>query len=572
MRWWAGAALAAILSAGPVHAEDADPNAATRLLPATANGSLVYRVFVYLENPGDDAARNEAVRREVAVAFPLQSGASFEEMLAEQGVRKVRALPDVASAEYRVYKSPEAGKIWVAVLVKTGTKEEEAAEPSFWSGNLSRHLELMKTDRGFFKLVFNGGAGLFLDNQAWFGKPQDFVATAYSPPNPTFWGELYVEGGLGGVLELWDTPLYLYGSATYLVSTRLGSDVFAPDPTIWGAWEKAYAGLLYAPKGSSFRLDFSLGRQLYEVNNDFLVSPIPGAVNASYRGGSYIGARHAYKNTASLKVLAGDLTAQAFYLQPNELPEGDTDTRYLGANVRWEVPAKLELAAAFMTAVTSIYPYVLPDGATRERKGLMVVNPRLMLSNPLGADGLWLQAEGAYQWNVNFPMSAWAWYGWAGYSAKKAPWTPEVSLRYAVFSGDDPSTPSYNRFDQTLSGKQDYWMQGINFVKVSLNSNLRSWRATARAKPLPGAEIILDYYYLFADTLNNLGAYYKGGQQLTDLRLAQEVMLTASWFATPNLYTSFVASWTTPMAGLRSALGPGTGNWLTIQLAAYWFI
>lgn len=570
MRWWAGAALAAILAAGPVHAEQKDPSAATRLLPATANGSLVYRVYVYLENPGDDEAWNDGLRKKVADAFPLQSGASFEELLADQGVRKVRALPDVATAEYRVYKSPEAGKIWVAVLVRTGKAEKEEP-PSFWSGNLSRHLELMKTDRGFFKLVLNGGAGLFLDDDAWFGKPGQFVAAAYSPPNPTFWGEIYVEPGIGGVLELWDTPLYLYGSATYLVSTRLGSDVFASTPTIWGAWEKAYAGILYAPKESSFRMDFSFGRQLYEVNNDFLVSPIPGAVNASYRGGSYIGARHAYQNTASLKVLAGDLTAQAFYLQPNELPEANTDTQYLGANLRWEIPAKLELAAAFMTALQSTYPYVLPDGVTQERKGLMVVNPRLMLSN-LVTEGLWLQAEGAYQWNVNFPMSAWAWYAWAGYGAKTAPWAPEVSLRYAVFSGDDPATPSYNRYDQTLSGKQDYWMQGMNFVKVSLNSNLRSWRATARAKPLPGAELILDYYYLFADTLNNLGAFYRGGQQLTDLRLAQEVMLTASWFATPNLYASVVASWTTPMAGLRSALGPGAGNWLTIQLAAYWFI
>ena len=565
-----GLILAVLVATGTARAEDADPDASTRLLPSTVNGSLVYRVYVHLENPGDDEARNEAVRRDVSDAFPLQSGASFDELLAEQGVRKVRSLSGVASAEYRVYKSPDAGKIWVAVLVKTGASEEKASF-SFWSGNLSRHLELMKTEQGFFKLILNGGAGLFLDENAWFGKPAQFVAASYAPPNPTFWGEIYVEPGIGGVLELWSTPLYLYGSATYLVSTRLGSDIFAPDPTVWGAWEKAYAGILYAPKGSSFRVDFSFGRQLYEVNNDFLVSPIPGAVNASYRGGSDIGARHAYQNTASLKVLAGDLTAQAFYLQPNELPESSTNTQYLGANVRYQIPGKLELATACMTAVESTYPYVLTDGTTQQRKGLMVVNPRLMLSN-LVTEGLWLQAEGGYQWNVNFPMSAWAWYLWAGYAAKKLSWTPEVSLRYAVFSGDDPSTPSYNRYDQTLSGKQDYWMQGMNFVKVSLNSNLRSWRATARAKPMPGAELILDYYYLFADTLNNLGAFYRGGQQLTDLRLAQEVMFTATWFATPNLYTSFVASWTTPMAGLQSALGPGTGNWLTIQLAAYWFI
>ncbi len=573
IRRWSGLALAALLVAGPGRADsgDPDPNAATRLLPATANGSLVYRVYVHVANPSSDEERNEAIRREVADAFPLQSGASFDELLADQGVRKVRTLPDIATAEYRVYKSPEGGKIWVAVIVKSGTPEK-GAPSTFWSGNLSRHLELMKSESGFFKLILNGGAGLFLDDNAWFGKPGQFVAAAYAPPNPTFWGEIYVEPGIGGVLELWDTPLYLYGSATYLVSTRLGSDVFQGAPTIWGAWEKAYAGLLYSPKGSKFRVDLSVGRQLYEVNNDFLVSPIPGSVNASYRGGSYIGARHAYKNTASAKVLASDFTAQAFYLQPDDLPESSTNTQYVGANLRWESPGKLEIAATYLTAVESTYPYVLPDGTTRQRKGLMVVNPRLMLSNPLGVDGLWLQGEYAYQWNVNFPMSAWAWYAWAGYRAEKAPWAPGVSLRYAVFSGDDPATPSYNRYDQVLSGKQDYWMQGMNFVKVSLNSNLRSWRATARAKPLAGAEIILDYYYLFADTLNNLGAFYKGGQQLTDLRLAQEVMLTASWFATPNLYASFVATWTTPMAGLQAALGPGASNWLTFQLAAYWFI
>jgi hypothetical protein len=308
------------------------------------------------------------------------------------------------------------------------------------------------------------------------------------------------------------------------------------------------------------------------VNADFLVSPIPGSVNALYRGGSYVGARHAYQRTASLKVLAGDFTAQAFYLQPDELPEARTDTQYAGANARWDLPGRVELAATFLAAVEGSHPYALPGGTVEHRKGLRVVNPRLMLSNPLGAEGLWLQGECAYEWNVNFPMAAWAWYAWAGYRAEKAPWAPEVSLRYAVFSGDDPSTPSYGRYDPVLSGKQDYWMQGMNFVKVSLNSNLRSWRATARAKPFPGAELILDYYYLFADQLNNLGAFYRGGQQLTDLRLAQEVMLTASWFATSNLYASFVAAWTTPMAGLQAALGPGTGSWLSFQLAVYWFI
>ena len=133
MRRWTGVALAALLAAAPVHADEKDPNAATRLLPATANGSLVYRVFVYLENPGDDAARNEAVRREVADAFPLQSGASFEEMLAVQGVRKVRALPDVASAEYRVYKSPEAGKI-----LGGGAREDRSEGPG---GSPARLLE-----------------------------------------------------------------------------------------------------------------------------------------------------------------------------------------------------------------------------------------------------------------------------------------------------------------------------------------------------------------------------------------------------------------------------------------------
>lgn len=550
----------------PVVSASGDPNAGSRVPPASASGARVHRVYVHLVNPPADAGRDRALRAEIERAFGVGPGATFDELVADGALSAVARVPGVARAEYRVYRVPETGALWVAVLAWVGPPPPP---PPFWSGDVGRHLRFVEAPGVMLKLILNGGAGAFADASPWFDHPEDFRAAGYVPDDPTVWPEVYVEPGLGGVARLWDSDAYLYGAWTYLLSTRIAPDVFSDDPTIHGGVEKAYLGVLYGKKGGARTLDLSVGRRDFELPGDFLVSPIPGSVNAAERGGSYIGARKAYRNTASAKWVEGNLSVQAFYLYPDRLPSRDDKTQYVGGVVRWDDRAHVEAAATYVAAVQSKASYALPGGETGPKEGLQVASPRIVITD-LGLEGLTLAGEYAYEWSSAFDVSAQAWYAQAAYRAR-LPWDPTLSLRYAVFGGDDPDTRTYEKFDPILSGKQDFWMQGMNFAKVQGNTNLRSWRASLRGKPTPATQLILDYYYLAADSLLNLGSAVTPAQQLADERLAQEVMLTASWYATPNLYTSFVASWTTPMRGLEAALGPGTSPWLTLQLAAYWF-
>ncbi len=563
-------ALAAAPSPGAAQDQGADPSAASRISSEQAAGARVYRVYVHLVNPTADEARDHALRVAIERAFRLQPGATFDRFVADGAIAAVRQVEGVAAAEYRTYLAQPNGQVWVAILATRSGGPERPA-PAFWSGDLGRHLTFHQSPDAQLKLVLNGGFGLFGDDNAWFGVPSAFRAASYAPKDPTLWPEAYLEPGLGGIARLWGTDAYLYGAVSYLLSSRLAPDVFREETAFHGGFEKGYLGVLWARKGSAERLDVSVGRRDFDLPGNFLVSPIPGSVNAAQRGASYLGARKAYRNTASAKYTTGPFSAQALYLYPDRLPQADDHSQYLGGRASWDDDRLLEVALTYLAVVRSDAKYALPGGATAPRVGLQTLSPRLVLTAPLGLAGLDLAAEYSHQWSSNLAMAARAWYAQASYRAEGLPWAPTLSLRYASFSGDDPDTATYEKYDPLLSGKQDFWMQGMNFTKVQGNSNLNSWRVSLRGRPSPTTQLILDWYHFSADSLNNLGTSMPPAAQLTDRALAQEVMATASWFATPNLYTSLVGSWTTPLAGLDAALGPEASPWLTVQLAAYFF-
>lgn len=55
-------------------------------------------------------------------------------------------------------------------------------------------------------------------------------------------------------------------------------------------------------------------------------------------------------------------------------------------------------------------------------------------------------------------MDAWAAYATVGYLARDLPWTPSISYRIPGFTGDDPSTATYERFDALYSGGLSEWL------------------------------------------------------------------------------------------------------------------
>ena len=65
------------------------------------------------------------------------------------------------------------------------------------------------------------------------------------------WMEASAEAGFGGITQVGATPLYLFGAATYLVSTTQGRDTYSSEKSrSHGDMEQGYGGLLVARPGS----------------------------------------------------------------------------------------------------------------------------------------------------------------------------------------------------------------------------------------------------------------------------------------------------------------------------------
>jgi hypothetical protein len=165
-------------------------------------------------------------------------------------------------------------------------------------------------------------------------------------------------------------------------------------------------------------------------------------------------------------------------------------------------------------------------------------------------------------------MSAYAYGAWAGYRFSKAPWKPSVLYRYSVFSGDDPATAAYERFDPLLGGVQRDWLQGLVMFKLANNANIEAHRFEAGVKPRPGMELFVDVYKFRARQSNNLG----GGrpfQSWPSRDLGYEVTPTLQWSITPNLFLQGLVSAKVPGAGMADALPIPARTWFTFQASLY---
>jgi len=112
------------------------------------------------------------------------------------------------------------------------------------------------------------------------------------------------------------------------------------------------------------------------------------------------------------------------------------------------------------------------------------------------------------------------------------------------------------------------WLQGINLAKVYSNGNLLSHRVEFKIQPTNRLQFSVDYFYLFADQLNNLG----GNLALSTLEsrsIGHEVMLTTRWSISQNLFFLSVGSIAFPADGIRRAVTDDTSPWFTFQISLF---
>jgi hypothetical protein len=113
-------------------------------------------------------------------------------------------------------------------------------------------------------------------------------------------------------------------------------------------------------------------------------------------------------------------------------------------------------------------------------------------------------------------------------------------------------------------------LQGINLGKVFNNSNTFSHRVTFKVNPSDRLLISLDYYYRFADQLNNLG----GNPALSTLDshdLGHEFLLLTRYTVSENFLLQGVGAIAFPGSAIRQAVGHTPDPWITLQLSLFMF-
>jgi hypothetical protein len=553
-----------------------DPNAGLRIPPAYGEGLPLEQVFVYLRSPTGDPVQDQALQQELAGTFGLRAGGSFSPLFADQGLNQVQRLPVVESAEYRLYESNRPGTVILALLVTLQPEPSEAGPLSqpptgmVVSGSLADFPTIYQSDRALAKITLNGGFGVFSDTNPWFGRADNFVSGPYQPTGTVTWGEAYLEPGLAGITQLGDTPVYLYGAASYTLSGTLQPDIFRTDNRFYGGVEDLYGGILLAEPGRPLAFNLSVGRQIFQLNQGFLFSQFSGSANALDRGASYSNPRTAYDMTVLANLRWGDFRLQGFFLEPDELPIADSGTQYLGTSLTYNNNQGLEAVLSYIAVPQSNRAYLLPNGERFTREGLQVINPRLRQSSLFGVPGLWAEAEYAYQFSTQQAMAAQGGSLWLGYTAEAVPWQPSIRYRFAGFSGDNLNTATYERFDPLQAGGLSDWLQGINLGKLYNNANSFSHRITLSAQPSQNLSLSLDYYYRFADELNNLG----GNPALSTLNsryIGQEFLLTSRYFLSQNFMLQGVGAIAFPSSAIRQAANHDTSPWVTLQLSLFMF-
>jgi hypothetical protein len=365
--------------------------------------------------------------------------------------------------------------------------------------------------------------------------------------------EGYVKGGFSGTYKLSN------GSELYGALSGVGERTYnAPPPVVGGeassfGVEDAYVGwrsgnLLGLGENA---IDFKVGRTQYKQGHGMLI--YDGGSEGGSRGGFWSGARKAYELAAVGTVKAGPTTIEAFYLDRDELPENDSDSKTYGVNFEYAWNEDNTLGVTYMTWSA--------NELREARDGMDVIDLRAFLTPFPSLKPLSFEFEYAQEDNGNLRDST-AWNGLVAWQFEGA-WKPKVSYRYAVFEGDDPNTAKDESFDGLWTGFYDWgtWWQGeIAGEYFASNSNLVTNTLRVHAKPNEslGTGLIFIDFKLDKDVPG-----------ITSKDLATELDWYTDWTLNDHFTLSFVAAFASPGDAVEQGFNRTEDFWYGMFYAAY---
>ncbi len=229
---------------------------------------------------------------------------------------------------------------------------------------------------------------------------------------------------------------------------------------------------------------------------------------------------------------------------------------------------------AYLNAFESIYPYVaapvrlIPDG----RQGLNTVHTYGRWT-PLAEryPGWHLGGDYAHQWNDRIQMAANAFSAETGYAFSDMPLTPRLVYVYRLFSGDDPATSRFEKFDPLFyEGAPPLWATGSNGSFSFLNSNLEAHRISLNLTLSPQSFMAFYYWHVRADEVNSPIQFGQAGRvaasggepQLVsgvpDPHLSDDFYVEYTRVITPQIFLTTGVAVSVPGDGLRELVDNAT--------------
>lgn len=532
----------------------------------------------------EDTTTTDATPEEMADfynAFFIKPGTTFNPLIADLAMSRIAIEPNVERVYYELYEATTGSgtinrplSIQIYVILKKERQTDLSAKGILASRNIADLPTLYESKRSQFMVFANGGIGLYNEVNALFGQGASFAETNPIADNPSgeetrFWLESYVEPGLSGITELGRSNIYWYGEVSALASGRNTDDIYSSGSTIFLDVERLYSGFLAAGLGQkkNMVINANYGRNFFQLNDGFLFSKLSGSSNAGQRGSVYSSSRKAFEKNGNVSLQWGKYRFSGHFLEQQELlKDRQLNTNYAIATFNFNNNKNVDAGISYISTTGGKAQYATPDG-TFAKKGMYTINPKLWLTN-IGGSGLFFKTEMAWQSHSSQDMNAYAWYSGIGYNLTSVKTTPSIYYRYATMTGDDADTDTYERFDPMLTGGLGNWVQGLNFRKVLGNGNIVSHRVEITSWISPSISVSLDYFYLRANTLNNLGGLTPISK-LENEELGHEASLTVKGLLQGHYTLLGILSYSLPGKGLDDAFDTMLPYWFTAQLAVF---
>ncbi|TCP39081.1 alginate export family protein [Rhodovulum marinum] len=401
----------------------------------------------------------------------------------------------------------------------------------------------------------------------------------------TNWLEGYIKPGISFEYQL-DTGAVFYGKFSAVSSYTWGTDAFDTGDTGATTLEEAYLAIR-GDLGPDLSYDLSLGPRELTLGTGMLIAN--GATSGFERGALKFGPRKAWEMAVIGRLSFGDITGTAFYLDPNELPSTDGNNELAGFDLRYDDPRGGYLGATFVNVLESDspYPQAAPGGVGAPtvtpgaRDGTNTVSVYAKTNPFAGALENWVfTADFARQWNDRIDLDAWAGRVTAGYTFANVPWSPNLTLGYQTFSGDDPNTTALERFDPLYyQGSPSAWATGSKSASTFINSNVNALTLALRVQPTRQDTWTLRYAHIRANELNSPVQFGQATRVdlngnvvsgVTDAHLADDLFLEYSRIINRNTFLTAGVSVSFPGDGIDNVVGgsadPWTGGFVNVVI------